>query len=161
MDATVTTLTTNDEQEWQALEREHAAIWGDGNRWRTGTPRAVACAPSFRNRPHPESYGANLPLWSETPGTGSRAHATYYGKTSKVERAQLAARPVTLSLFPEEARVAARVANTCSYQTIRALETGRHTAKTQGEAARAREAVVARLEKVRTLVAQLSLVIVG
>jgi hypothetical protein len=73
--------TRDDAAEWRKLERERDILLGQG--------KLVACAPSFLNRPHPLSYGADLPMRSE-----------YYRasllKTTKAERAEYASRPVKL-----------------------------------------------------------------
>lgn len=88
-----------EEAEWKAIEAEHetAPRWGknpDGSVSVVGyllvAPKASLkdVQPSFRNVPHPKSYGADLPMWS---------NSTDLTKTTKAERAILAKRPVMVT----------------------------------------------------------------
>lgn len=79
----------SDEAEWLALEAERANLW-------TWPGKAVgSLRPSYPDRPHRQSYGADLPLRSELKKW------TVYGPVKKwtltpAERASLASRGLTV-----------------------------------------------------------------
>jgi hypothetical protein len=142
----IPTTERDHEAEWQALEATHVR----GNAWDghcllfypAGTKFD---GPPVSNRPHPDSYGADLPMSYSLPGLQ---------RTVKAERVELAKRPVMVRQradVDELALVASGVSRVFSGPTS--------TVRTEREAReidKARTAIVKRRSGVRARASELS-----
>lgn len=90
-DFRITAITDPEEAEWLALEATH-----ERNPWtRRLYPKGHQGAPPVSSKPHPQSYGADLPLYDHGQSQ------TDLTRTTKADRAQLALRPIIVTQSPD------------------------------------------------------------
>lgn len=95
-----------DAEEWRELEEAREAEQTKVDRWGNRVAREFASGVKHSDTAHPSSYRADLPLRSELHisargnffGTLTAASLAKITRTDKQERAELAARPLSLNL---------------------------------------------------------------